>query len=224
MICIGPILVDLFWNTTFILLYLSRFLSWLLAWHWRGMGGIFGFTIIIIVTLDVGEGYMSSFILYLPLIQSYIQDSTSIKSFLFTKYLRKKCSKLQYSHRFREEGEQKSSKIIFAKFHLSVKRGFGRCQHFQLFRSAASVFDEVGKGNLEIWKIEIDQTDIIVANLCRSGWELGILLYYYYRMSNDIISHLWLRGLEPVISIVAFLIFLINFLAMVLIVIIIKSY
>ena len=31
MVCIGPILVDLFWNTTFILLYLSRFLSWLLA-------------------------------------------------------------------------------------------------------------------------------------------------------------------------------------------------
>ena len=89
MVCIGPILVDLFWNTTFILLYLSRFLSWLLAWHWRGMGGIFWFTIIIIVTLDVGEGYMSSFILYLPLIQSYIQDSTSIKSFLFTKYLKK---------------------------------------------------------------------------------------------------------------------------------------
>ena len=143
MVCIGPILVDLFWNTTFILLYLSRFLSWLLAWHWRGMGGIFGLTIIIIVTLDVGEGYMSSFILYLPLIQSYIQDYQPVSNHFFSQNI---CKKLQYSHRFREEGEQKSSKIIFAKFHPEVKRGFGVCQHFQLFRSAASVFDEVGKG------------------------------------------------------------------------------
>ena len=31
MICIGPILVDLFLKTTFSLSYLSRFLSWLLA-------------------------------------------------------------------------------------------------------------------------------------------------------------------------------------------------
>ena len=67
----------------------------------------------------------------------------------FHKIFEKKCSKLQYSHRFREEGEQKSSKMIFAKFHLSVKRGFGRCQHFQLLRSAASVFDEVGQRQFE---------------------------------------------------------------------------
>ena len=90
MVCIGPILVDLFWNTTFILLYLSRFLSWLLAWHWRGMGGIFGFTIIIIVTLDVGEGYMSSFILYLPPIQSYIQDYQPVSNHFFSQNICKK--------------------------------------------------------------------------------------------------------------------------------------